>query len=75
MGGLEKLRDVLEVTDPLPGARERDLGALEFFADIAGAQAEVQPSVAEQVDVSGVAREQCRRIERRIQHVGAQPDS
>ena len=40
-------RHVFEVVDPGPGTRVRQLGGLEFLADIAGAQPDLEAAVAE----------------------------
>ena len=43
--------------------------------DVARAETQIQAAVAEQVDVGGIARQQRRRVERRVQHVGTEPDA
>ena len=58
---------MLEVVDAVPGARIRQFGGLEFLAHVAGAQAEVETAVAEQVHAGDVAGQQGRLVEAGIE--------
>ena len=65
--------DVFQVADATRRGGERKLSGLELLTHVTGTKAEFQPSARQPVGRAGIAGEQGRLVEPRIEHIGAQP--